>query len=184
MCQTDADCVRLCLDGHPEMFRHLVRRYQGPLVNYLAGRLGDKNEVAEAAQETMVRAYFALRKLKKAESFCSWLLGIADRVAKEAHRGRRHHTSSLDVETVSDNNEAAPDQGDRLDWELTRAVGELPDLLRQVVLMRFYGERTCDEISRDLGVPLGTITSRLSRAYALLRKALPKRDKDDVEVEA
>ena len=137
MCQTDAECVRLCLDGHPEMFRHLVCRYQGPLVNYLAGRLGDENEVAEAAQETMVRAYFALRKLKKVESFFSWLLGIAGRVAKETHRARRHHATSLDVETVSDNNETAPYQGDRRDWELSRATGELPELLRQVVLMRF-----------------------------------------------
>ena len=53
---------------------------------YLAGKLGNMTAVEEAAQETFVRAYFGLSELKKRESFYAWLLGIANRVAKEQLR--------------------------------------------------------------------------------------------------
>ena len=85
----DEEYVRLCLGGRPEMFRHLVVLYESALIKHLTGRLRDPNEAAEAAQEAIVRSYFALSRLKKAASFFPWLLGIADRVASEVRRRRR-----------------------------------------------------------------------------------------------
>jgi len=83
MCRTDRECIEHCLDGHPDAYRHLVGRYQTVLVTYLAGHLGNREWAEEAAQEAFVRAYFALGKLRKPESFFSWLLGIAGRVAMD-----------------------------------------------------------------------------------------------------
>jgi RNA polymerase sigma-70 factor, ECF subfamily len=170
---TDEECVRLSLGGRPEMFRHLVVRYESALIKHVAGRLGDPVEAAEAAQEAMVRAYFALPKLRKAESFFPWLLGIADRVVREARRARRRRPASLDLEAVSDRTEPEPPARDGpADPVLSQAVADLPEPYRQVILMRFYGDQSCTEISHLLGISLGTVTSRLSRAYAMLRKEL------------
>ena len=77
-------------------------------------------------------------------------------------------------EAVADKNEASDDQRYCTDQELARAVSELPDLYKQVVLLRFYGDQSCADISRSLNVSLGTVTSQLSRAYSLLRKSLRK----------
>ena len=74
---TDKHYIERCLDGHPDDFRHLVRSYQTPLLAYLAGCLGNSDIAEETAQEAFVRAYFSLDKLKKQDSFFSWLLGIA-----------------------------------------------------------------------------------------------------------
>jgi RNA polymerase sigma-70 factor, ECF subfamily len=170
---TDEECVRLSLGGRPEVFRHLVVRYQSALIKHLAGRLGDADEAAEAAQEAMVRAYFALPKLRKAGSFFPWLLGIADRVVREARRARRRRPASLDLDAVSDRKELEPPgRGGLADPVLSQAVADLPEPYRQVILMRFYGDQSCTEISQLLGISLGTVTSRLSRAYAMLRKEL------------
>ncbi len=180
---TDQEYVRLCLDGRPEMFRHLVVRHESALIRHLARRLGDEDEAAEAAQEAMVRSYFALPTLRKGGSFFPWLLGIADRVAREVCRARRRHPAPLDFEATSAS--VRPDlsaDDNRSDPELSRAVAELPEAYRQVILMRFYGGQSCAEIGRNLGVSLGTVTSRLSRAYALLREAI-RTSKQDVEVE-
>ena len=76
---TDKEYVRLCLDGHPEVFGSLVERYHPALLSYLSGRLRDREKADEMDQEAWVRSYFALNRLKKAESFFSWLLGIARR---------------------------------------------------------------------------------------------------------
>jgi RNA polymerase sigma-70 factor, ECF subfamily len=168
--------VRFCLDGHPEAFRHLVARYQTPLMRHLRFRLGDMSEAAEVAQETFVRAYFALGNLRKPEAFFSWLFGIADRVAKETHRAAMRRRS-VDFEQVE---QAAPpgEQDAGADDAVTEAVTRLPDAYREVIVLRFYGGQSCVEISRDLGVPLGTVTKRLSRAYALLRERLGAERRD------
>ncbi len=49
MSETDEDYIRLCLDGRPDVFRHLVIKYESTLVAFLLGRLGDQDEAVEAA---------------------------------------------------------------------------------------------------------------------------------------
>ena len=69
MSDTDKYYVERCLDGHPDDFRFLVRRYQKALLAYLAGKLYNLEMAEEAAQESLVRAYFKMEKLNKPESF-------------------------------------------------------------------------------------------------------------------
>src|SRR4051794_4779342 len=97
----DKEYVESCRDGHPDDFRLLVDRYQKPLFSFLAGRIRDHAQAEEAAQESFVRAFLSLKKLRKPESFYSWLLGIADRVAKEQFRWeqRRQRDGEI-VETM------------------------------------------------------------------------------------
>ena len=166
----DEQCVRSCLDGQPAVYRQLVERYQSPLRRYLYARLASVEEATEAAQETFVRAYFALPKLRKPASFFSWLLGIAERVAQETRRATRRsrRVAWEQVEATK----LACKQDVCTETVVTEAVARLPDVYREVILLRFYGGLSCAEISRDLEVPLGTVTKRLSRAYGLLRQAL------------
>src|SRR4030042_4878129 len=91
MSPSDDECVRACLNDHPEAFRPRVRRYETPLTRHLCGRLGNADEAAEAAREAFVRAYFALGGLRNPAVFLPWLLGIADRVVKETRRAARRH---------------------------------------------------------------------------------------------
>lgn len=172
MCSSDEELVRLCLEGQTEEFRHLVLRYEVPLLKYLVGRMGNEVDATEAAQEAMVRAFFNLQSLKKTESFFAWLMGIANRVAQEGHRKNQRHCKSIDIEAVADKTDPRVDQRFCTDQELAQAVNELPDLYKQVVLLRFYANQSCADISRSLNVSLGTVTSQLSRAYSLIRKSL------------
>ena len=96
MSETDKYYIERCLDGHPDDFRYIVRRYQAVLLAHLAGKLGNKDKAEEAAQKSLVRAYFNMNKLRRPGSFFSWLLGIADRVAKEQKniREKKCFTSS------------------------------------------------------------------------------------------
>ena len=82
----DAEYVVSSRNGCPDHFRLLVQRYQRPLFAYLSSRLGNHLEAEEAAQESFVRAFLSLKKLRKPESFYAWLLGIAGRVLKEQFR--------------------------------------------------------------------------------------------------
>ncbi len=173
MSESDKESVRLCLDGHPEAFERLVERYQGPIVGYLSGRLGDRERAEEAAQETFVRSYFALSTLRKPEAFYSWLFGIADRVAKEEQRRRRRQEDAHSVPQ-----ERAVEETPNRDLDVERAVARLGAAHREAILLRYYGGLSCEEISKRLEVPLGTVTKRLSRAYAVLRDKLKRAARD------
>jgi RNA polymerase sigma-70 factor (ECF subfamily) len=171
MCRNDKECIEHCLDGRPDYFRHLVGRYQAVLLSYLAGQLGNRERAEEAAQEAFVRAYFGLHRLEKPESFYSWLLGIAGRVVKEYRRTERRER---EVAVMMAGESKPPEMSN--DFALERAIGELPDVYREVVLLRYYAGRSCAQVAEDLGIPLGTVTKRLSRAYAMLRESLSASD--------
>ncbi|HEX40920.1 MAG TPA: RNA polymerase sigma factor [Phycisphaerales bacterium] len=173
MSETDRYYVERCLDGHPDDYRHLVKRYQGPLLASVAGRLGNCETAEEVAQETLVRAYFKMKTLKQPESFFSWLLGIADRVAKEhvrkqSVRRQRELVRSVSTET------AAPEFSQ--DLALESAIAALPDPYRKIILLRYYGDCSCVAIARQLDMPIGTVTKTLSRAYAMLRSAISRQE--------
>ena len=178
MSRTDAECIRLCLDGHPEAYEELVARYEAPLISYLAGRLKDADLAEEAAHEAFVRSYFALGRLRKSESFFPWLVGIADHVAKDEMR-LRGRGRPLDESAT-----AAPAESERERHDVERAVAGLGEPYREVVLMRFFGGMPCTAIAGKLGVTVGTVTKRLSRAYQMLRKGLerPQKSVNDKEV--
>jgi RNA polymerase sigma-70 factor (ECF subfamily) len=169
MSEPDKYYIERCLDGHPDDFRYLVRRYQGVLLAHLAGKLGNKTRADEAAQESFVRAYFNMCKLRKPDSFFPWLLGIADRVAKEHQREEQIQRQREIVRSIS---KEVPSAELSQDYALEAAITELPEAYREVVLLRYYGEHSCNQIAERLNMPLGTVTKTLSRAYAMLRNSL------------
>jgi len=164
--KTDRDYIERCLGGYSDDFRFLVRRYEKPLFAYLLCRLRNRLQAQEAAQESLVRAYMGLSKLNKPESFHSWLIGIAARVALEFHRSAQRRIDNL--ETITEM--PAQHQGDSEEYLLDEAIAVLPESQRRVVVLRYYEDLSCRQIAERLQVPLGTVTKMLSRAYVALRE--------------
>jgi len=165
-------------DGSPEDFEHLVRRYQRPLFAFLRDRVANGVEAEEAAQDTFVRAFLSLKKLRKPDSFYAWLLGIAGRVMKEhyreAARDQRGRAAAESSPEVPRDEPAEP--------PLEEAIAALPESCRRVILLRYYEGLSCREMATRLGMPLGTITKTLSRAYALLREELQARGRAETTI--
>lgn len=168
MIPSDAYCIGRCLDGHPDDFRFLVEQYERVLQAYLLGRLGDRERAEEVAQETFVRAYFNLDRLEKESSFCAWLMGIAKRVVKEQIKARQKERR-LAKEWMAGN---AENDGLAPAYPVEKAIAELPDPFREVVLLRYYGGQSSRQIAVNLKKPIGTVTKTLSRAYAMMREIL------------
>ena len=175
---SDGEYVVSSRNGCPDHFRLLVQRYQRPLFAYLSSRLGNQLEAEEAAQESFVRAFLSLKKLRKPESFYAWLLGIAGRVLKEQFRAveRRQKDRAVAETLLAENPSSEPE------YPLEEVIAVLPESYRQVILMRYYEGLSCQEVATRLGMPLGTVTKTLSRAYALLRQALQARESSETTV--
>jgi RNA polymerase sigma factor (sigma-70 family) len=179
MTESDSYYVGRCLEGHRDDFRHLVQRYQGAVVGYLVGRLCDKATAEDAGQEAFVRAYTGLGKLRNRQSFYPWLVGIASLVAKEMARGERREKELVAGMAAEQAVEGRPDSS----FAVEEAIGRLPESQRDMILLRYYGGLSCDEISQRMDVPTGTVTKTLSRGYAQLRELLAGQFTRDREVQ-
>ncbi len=177
MSETDKYYVERCLDGHPDDFRHLVKRYQAVLLAHLAGKLGNRSSAEEVAQEAFVRAYFKMDRLKKPQLFFSWLFGIAERVAKEQLRREKIRQQRESIRSFT---EEAQRPELSQDYALEKAIATLPEAYRKVILLRYYGADSCSRIAERLNMPLGTVTKTLSRAYAMLRESLQQQQQTNI----
>jgi len=178
MPENDGFYIQRCLDGHPDDFRHLVRRYKGPLLGHLAGLLQRSDLAEEALQEVFVRCYFGLSSLQKQSSFFPWMLGVASRVAKEMFRIEQKQRQA--VEKLA---RMPAQSGIARDWPLAESVAKLDDFSRQLILLRYYGGHSCKDVAAILNIPIGTVTKSLSRAYTQLRYIISEDTADESEVQ-
>lgn len=123
--------------------------------------LGSESDALEAVDEAV---YQALQKLRDAAFFDTWLTRI---LINECHKELRRRKRFFRKELGEFPEEAGPDVYDAL--LLREAVGRLPEDLRSVIVLRFFGGYTQAETGEILGIPQGTVATRQRRALQLLR---------------
>lgn len=159
-------------------FRELVALHQGVVRAYAAGILGDPHEAEDAAQECFLRAYRRLGAFRGDASLQTWLLRICRNHCLDRLRAR---PSVQLVELREDLPEGATDTtaagaAVRVDRErFVTALAGLPEGLQQAVVLRELRGFSYEDVASALGVPVGTIRSRLSAARAQLRRDLGER---------
>ena len=145
-------------------------REHGPAVlAYLRRRFGGVVGLSaeDLLQETFVMAMRGAGRAAAAESVRAWLFGIARNVGLTAARRKTGRA----VELVGDV-EARSEDGDERNVEVRRAIGELPEAMREALELRVGEGLSYEEIAAVLGVPVGTVRSRLHNAVQRLRETL------------
>ncbi len=178
MNDADEDLVRRCLAGDRQAFQELTMRYYRPVCAFLLRRLDRPDLVEDLAQETFLEAYRALRSGTAPRHLASWLFGIAHNRCGKWLRRRR---PALFPATEPPADLAAPpgDAAEELEEQqrLLAAVREglagLPEDTRTLLELKHRHGKTCEEIARELGRPVGTVKSQLARTYQALRRRLP-----------
>lgn len=170
-------------DGSPAAFAELVERYRRPLLNHFA-RLGVEADGEDLAQRTLVNVYRAREKYVVTAQFRTYLFAVARNVWLDELRWRRRKqaplTSLADL-AVEPEDAAAAAAGRRADaaCDAERALACLGDSLRETVTLAFYDGFTYSEIGEILGIPEGTVKSRIFNAMAKMRDFLKRSGEDD-----
>ena len=174
---SDAEIVRACLGGRTELFAEFVRRYTNVVATYLYSRTRNRELADELTQEAMVRAFEFLPRLKAPRSFAGWLLGIAHNTMTRALEERKRSVPLEEAVLEAGAAGAAAGPAERLSRDELRSralteVSRLPARYRIPLMLKYQGGYSCEQVAEFLGVPMGTVTSRLSRAYQLLFDSL------------
>jgi RNA polymerase sigma-70 factor (ECF subfamily) len=155
--------------GNRAAFEKLMSSHSGLVAAVVAAHLSEPGETEDVVQETFMTAWREIQALRSPESFAPWVSAIARNLARSAatQRTRRARLQPLGGP------EPAPARGSAaLYRRVLTEVERLPDGYREVFLLRYVQDLDCAEVSRQLGLPLGTVTSRLSRGHAMLRRRL------------
>jgi RNA polymerase sigma-70 factor (ECF subfamily) len=176
----DAVLVRKAQQGDMDAFETLVRMYQRRVYALCRSLTGAHQSADDLAQDTFIKAYYALARFDTAWPLYPWLRKIAVNSAlnylKTRGRERSIEDESLGPRRVpaagpSDDPEERLEQAE-FRARLDRAVESLPPDQKSVFVLRFHESLSYEEISRALDLPLGTVMSRLNRARQKLKDLL------------
>ncbi len=179
---TDATLVQRVVDGDLNAYNALVMRYQRQVYNLAYRMLNNAEDAGDIVQETFIRAYGALASFRQNASFLTWLYKIASNLCIDFLRSRRSKGAlSLDFELEEGREPAADERTYSPESSAVRgAVGQivnkavmnLPEKYRVVVIMRHLQGMSVEEIADQLALPSGTVKTHLFRAREMLRERL------------
>ena len=159
--------VKSAVAGDTVSYGELVRRFERSVVTTGWSILGDFHLAQDVAQEVFTIAHGQLVTLRDGSSFGSWVLKIARNRALRRRKQEATHRSAV---PFMDGFGAVRDAAlDEYREELIRAVGQLPEQERIVVVLRYFDGQPVDSIAQLTGRPIGTVTKQLSRAVERLR---------------
>ncbi|MEV0532093.1 sigma-70 family RNA polymerase sigma factor [Kitasatospora sp. NPDC050463] len=160
-----------------ELMRALYHEHAGPLFGFVLHLVaGDRQRAEDVVQETLVRAWRNIDRLDPAVgSLRPWLVTVARRIVIDGHRSSQARPREVDPSPL----ELLPAE-DELDRALrlmtiSEALGDLSEAHRQVIVETYFKGRTVNEAATELGIPAGTVRSRVFYALRSLKLALEER---------
>jgi RNA polymerase sigma-70 factor (ECF subfamily) len=167
---TDAELLARSV-VEPALFGELYERHGLAVRRYVVRRTGDAAG-EDLAADVFVRAFRARGRYRAdRDTALPWLLGISNHVIADHRRLERRRLAAL--ARLAGDSDGRPDEGGpTLDPELVAALRRLPAVERDTLLLVVWGELTQDEAAVALGVPAGTVSSRITRARKRLTAGL------------
>lgn len=179
---TDAELVKLARSEFPEKFSEIIDRYQGKLFAYIYRLIGSSEEAEDLLQNVFLKVYKNLNSYDTERKFSSWIYRIAHNEAVN-HIKRKYlkkFISLEDISSVKDKIDASTAENDPANnWirkesalEVNKAMMKLPLKYKQVLLLRYFSEKSYEEISEILGKPINTVGTLINRAKKKLSKEI------------
>ena len=175
----------LVRQGDEAAFVELIGRYQKKMLNFFYRLSWDFHASEDLTQEVFVRVFVHRRNYRRGSKFSTWLFTIAANLAKNEirRRVRRRNWFSLDAlqEMLSDSAPQLADptegqesamQRQQLQVTIGKAIAGVPEKYRMALVLRDIEGLAYEEIGQVLGIPGGTVRSRINRARGMLKRKL------------
>ena len=176
--QTDEQLMARAAAGSDTAFEELYRRYARRLKGFFFMQLGGDEELAaDATHDAFLRAYEARSRYQEGRKVDTWLFTIAYNICKNHYRSNAYEAqllASLDAELVSSQQIEVELDAAALDQALEQVLAELPATLHQIFSLHYQEELTIPQVAEIVGIPEGTVKSRLHKTMNIIRKKLKK----------
>lgn len=166
------------------------RRFRGVMFATAYRLLGDRESASDAVQQAFLQVWRSADRFDTTRSMAPWLCTVTRRAAIDIHRRECRHAGQLpwdDAHAGLPGSDLPTEQLWRI-WQVRRAMRQLPDDERTVLVLSYFLDLTQSEVGRRLGIPLGTVKSRTRRAQRhlleLLRHLAPEQTPEQMPEQA
>jgi RNA polymerase sigma-70 factor, ECF subfamily len=176
------ELVERCLQGDQDAWEAIVRIHRRKVFNLAYKFVGRHDEAEDLTQDIFLRIFKALHTFDRRANFQTWLISISRNLCIDHYRSMRKERETVAREVdASELSPASPDRGPDRQLEavdlkdlVRRALAELPANLREAVVLRDFQEFSYLEIAEKLGLPEGTVKSRINRGRLELAKHITR----------
>ena len=174
--QSDEQLMARAAAGSDTAFEELYRRYARRLKGFFFMQLGGDEELAaDSMHDVFLRAYEARTRYQEGSNFRTWIFAIAYNICKNHYRSNAYEAqllASLDAEPISEGQIEVEMDAAVLDEALQQVLSELPAPLHQIFSLHYQEELTIPQVAEIMGIPAGTVKSRLHKTMTIIRKKL------------
>ncbi|MCD6385239.1 sigma-70 family RNA polymerase sigma factor [Candidatus Sumerlaeota bacterium] len=171
-------------DGNPTTFDDIVKRYASEIIRFISFFTHNYDLAEELAQEVFLRVYQRRRDFRRNDNFKGWLYTIARNVLMQELRKKRYTSevplSETDAARLHEQTDSSQSQPDK-DYQLREARQILLSGLNQLkyedaelIILRYFVGLSLKEVSRAMGMPLGTVGVKIQRSLISLRQFFEK----------
>lgn len=170
---SDNELIKL-IRKNPDLYKEITIRYQGKLFAYLYRLIGDKDEAEDLLQNVFIKAYRNINSYDTNRKFSSWIYRIAHNEAVNhiKRKSLKRFISLENIVSTKDKLESASEEDNAEEkWikketnqEVDEAIKKLPFKYRQVLVLRYFSDKSYEEISEILGKPVNTVGTLIKRA--------------------
>jgi RNA polymerase sigma-70 factor (ECF subfamily) len=174
--RTDDELIRESRSGNHDAFREIVRRYEDRVAATVIGMMGSGPEAEDVGQEVFIRFYKHLNQFRGDAKLATYLTRIAINLSLNALRRRKRNRlifwdQSVESE-ISNHSSVSHDPYDEEKEIVQKAILQLEPSFRSIVVLRIIEGYSTREAAKMLGIPEGTVLSRLARAQKKLKELL------------
>ncbi len=172
--ERDEDLVRRFLEGDRAAFGVLAERHEGRVYNLALRMTGREEDARDATQEAFLTALRKLSSFRGEAAFTTWLHRVTVNACYDLLRKRRRSPLLDRVPDHEPEPPPVPDHADQTDFsiDVQRALLEVPEDFRVVMILHDVQDLPHEQVAAILGVPVGTVKSRLHRGRLALARAL------------
>lgn len=167
---------RVAAGSDDTAFDELYRRYARRLKGFFFLQLGrDEDVAADATHDVFLRAYEARCRYQEGKNVSTWLFTIAYNICRNHYRSNAYEAqllASLDAEPMDSLQIELELDAALLDKALAQVLSELPAPLHQLFSLHYQEELTIPQVAEIVGIPEGTVKSRLHKTMNIIRKKL------------
>ena len=175
---TDEQLMARAKADNDAAFEELYRRYARRLKGFFFLQLGGDEELAaDATHDVFLRAYEARNRYQEDKNVSTWLFTIAYNICRNHYRSNAYEMellATLDAEPISEEPIEVQLDAASLDHALARVLSELPPPLHQLFSLHYQEELTIPQVAEIVGIPEGTVKSRLHKTMNIIRKKLKR----------
>jgi RNA polymerase sigma-70 factor (ECF subfamily) len=175
---TDEQVVEIVRTNNKEAYAEIIKRYQKKLLRYANYLLGDEHAAADAVQEGFIKSYINLNGFNSRKKFSSWIYRIVHNQALNAvYKNRRQQplNEAIIIDDKSNIEETLIKK--ELLMHTQSCLEKMPIIYKEPLSLFYLEEKSYEEISDILRLPLGTVGTRINRAKAIMKKLCQENQK-------